>query len=188
MNPLLRFLRGRPSTTESTALLWAKSLLNAVLFFSVFMVALPWTAHQLLPAMLPLPVSLRTWGGTILIAVGVGVWIACLDAFSRRGRGTPLPADAPRHLVTDGFFAVVRHPIIAAETMVIWGEALYFSSLGVAGYAVFMTLYAQWVVVRIEEPELRERFGESYGVYCRNVPRWLPRFRATRHAQKREPK
>ena len=31
----------RPSTTRATRALWAKSLLNAVLFFAVFMVVLP---------------------------------------------------------------------------------------------------------------------------------------------------
>ncbi len=175
MNRLIRLLRGRPSTMESTAALWAKSLLGALLFFSVFMVALPWAAHQLLPARLPLPPLLRTWGGAALFAAGVAGWIICLDAFSRRGRGTPAPMDAPRHLVSDGLHGVVRNPIIAAEMMVIWGEALYFSSLGVLGYAVLMTCFAQWVVVRVEEPELRERFGAAYESYCRSVPRWIPR-------------
>ncbi len=60
--------------------------------------------------------------------------------------------------------------------MVIWGEALYFGSQGLLGYAVLFTLFAHWVVVRVEEPELRERFGEAYEVYCREVPRWLPGF------------
>ncbi len=176
MNRFIRLLRGRPSTTESTAALWAKSLLGALLFFGVFMAALPWAAHQLLPARLPLPPLLRTWGGAALFAVGVAAWIICLDAFSRRGRGTPAPTDAPRHLVSDGLHGVVRNPIIAAEMMVIWGEALYFSSLGFLGYAVLMTCFAQWVVVRVEEPELRERFGAPYESYCRGVPRWIPRF------------
>ena len=174
MNRIMRLLRGKPSTTESTAALWGKSLLGAFLFFGIFMVALPWAAHRLLPAVLPLPPLLGTWGGAALFVFGVGVWLACLDAFSRRGRGTPAPTDAPRHLVTNGLHGVIRNPIIAAEMMVIWGEALYFSSLGFVSYAVLMTLFAQWVVVRVEEPELRERFGESYEVYCRNVPRWLP--------------
>ena len=61
-----------------------------------------------------------------------------------------------------------------AEMMVIWGEALYFTSPGIIGYAVLMTLFAQWVVVRVEEPELRERFGEAYRSYCQRVPRWIP--------------
>ncbi len=37
---LARWLRGRPSTTESTAILWAKAVLDAVLFFGVFMAVL----------------------------------------------------------------------------------------------------------------------------------------------------
>jgi protein-S-isoprenylcysteine O-methyltransferase Ste14 len=75
------------------------------------------------------------------------VWIVCRDAFSRRGRGTPLPTDAPQRLVTDGLHGVIRNPLIAGEIMVIWGEALWFASPGIVGYAVLMTLYAHWVVV-----------------------------------------
>ena len=182
---LTRFLRGRPSTTENTAVLWAKSLIGAALFFCVFMAALPWLAHQLLPALLPLPAGLKTWGGGALFVVGVAGWIACLDAFSRRGRGTPAPMDAPRHLVTHGLHGVIRNPIIAAEMMVVWGEAFYFGSLGIIGYAVLVTAAAHWVVLRVEEPELRERFGDSYEVYTRDVPRWLPKFRGAMPERRR---
>lgn len=165
----------RPSTTQSAAALWAKSLLNAVLFFAVFMVALPWGAHRLLPGTLPLPPGVRTWGGIALFVVGVAAWISCLDVFSRRGRGTPLPWDAPRELVTGGLFNVVRNPIMAAELIVIWAEVLYFASVGVLVYAAVISLAGHLMVVHVEEPELRERFGESYEAYCRRVPRWLPR-------------
>jgi protein-S-isoprenylcysteine O-methyltransferase Ste14 len=78
----------------------------------------------------------------------------------------------------------MRNPLIAGELMVIWGEAVYFSSLGFIGYAVLMTFYAHWVVVRVEEPELRARFGEHFEAYCRDVPRWLPRSRAARPVRK----
>lgn len=184
MNRVMRLLRGKPSTTQSTAALWTKSLVGAFLFFGVFMVVLPAAPHYLLPTVLPLPPLLRTWGGGALFIVGVGVWTICLDAFSRRGRGTPAPTDAPRHLVTDGLHGLMRNPLIAGELMVIWGEALYFSSLGFIGYAVLMTFFAQWVVVRVEEPELRARFGEHFEAYCRDVPRWLPRSRAARPVRK----
>jgi protein-S-isoprenylcysteine O-methyltransferase Ste14 len=167
----------RPSTTQSTAALWAKSLLNAALFFSIFMVALPWLAQRLLPLALPVPERLGGWLAATLGIVGVTVWIACLDAFSRRGRGTPLPVDAPRRLVTSGPFAVMRNPIMAAELLVIWAEALYCASLGITLYAIAMSVAAQWMVLRIEEPELRERFGDRYEDYCRSVPRWFPRLR-----------
>jgi protein-S-isoprenylcysteine O-methyltransferase Ste14 len=109
--------------------------------------------------------------------VGGGAWLVCLDAFSRRGRGTPLPVDAPQRLVTDGLFGVVRNPIIAGELMVIWGEALLVASWGILLYAVAITAVGHLAVVRVEEPELSRRFGEEYEAYRRRVPRWLPRLR-----------
>lgn len=165
----------RPSTTRGTAALWAKSLLNAVLFFCIFMIALPWLAHHLLPTRLPVPPGVRTWLAGALAVGGLAVWIACLDSFSRRGRGTPLPTDAPRRLVTTGLFGRMRNPIMTAELSIIWAEALYLASLGTMLYALAICITAHVMVVYVEEPELLERFGESYAEYCRNVPRWLPR-------------
>ncbi len=70
--------------------------------------------------------------------------------------------------------------------MVIWSEALYFASAGLVAYAVLVTAAAHWVVVRVEEPELRKRFGERYEAYCRNVPRCLPRLPSARPARRRK--
>lgn len=170
-----RWRRIRTSTTSSTALLWAKSLLNAALFFAVFMVALPLGAHRLLPVALPLPQGPRTWAATLLFFGGIALWLACLDAFSRHGRGTPLPMDAPSQLVTSGPFSWLRNPIMLGELAVIWAELLYFASLGLLLYACMVSVAAHLMVVRVEEPELRERFGEPYLRYCERVPRWLPR-------------
>jgi protein-S-isoprenylcysteine O-methyltransferase Ste14 len=164
----------RPSTTHSTTALWVKSLLNAVLFFLVFMTALPLLAHWLLPGRLPLPAWLRILAGCTLILAGGAVWIVCLDVFSRRGGGTPFPLDAPRQLVTSGPYAVVRNPLMVGELAVIWGEAIYVASLGLWLYAGLITLAAHLATVFVEEPELRERFGAAYDAYCRRVPRWLP--------------
>lgn len=167
----------RPSTTRSTRALWAKSLLNAVLFFAIFMVALPALARRLLPLELPFPPVLRTWVAGVLAIAGVAAWLACLDTFSRHGRGTPLPADAPRHLVTRGLYRYVRNPIMAAELTVVWALTFHLASAGVLIYALLISAGAHGMVVHIEEPELRKRFGESYEAYCRRVPRWLPRLR-----------
>ena len=175
----------RPSTTRSTAALWAKSLLNAVLFFAIFMVGLPWLANRLLPFGLPSTSALRIWLAAALALAGIAAWVACLDTFSRRGRGTPLPTDAPSHLVTTGLFAWMRNPIMAGELSVVWAVALYIGSLGTLLYAVAITALAHLSVVHVEEPELRRRFGESYEEYSRRVPRWLPRF--TRRDPPREP-
>jgi protein-S-isoprenylcysteine O-methyltransferase Ste14 len=174
----------RPSVTRSTAALWAKSLLNAILFFTVFMLAVPWLAHRLLPNPLPIPLVPRTAVAVLLCVTGLVAWVVCLDSFSRHGRGTPLPVDAPRVLVTSGFFSVVRNPIMLAELLVIWGEALYVASVGCVLYAVAISALAHVMAVAVEEPELRDRFGEQYEEYQRNVPRWIPRRRPW-HAARR---
>jgi protein-S-isoprenylcysteine O-methyltransferase Ste14 len=176
---LIRSLQStiRPSDTRSTAALWAKSLLNAVLFFAVFMLAGPWLAHRLLPYSLPIPLAPRVAVAALLFVAGVATWLVCLDTFSRYGRGTPLPVDAPRLLVTGGFFAFLRNPIMLAELLVIWAEVLYLASAGCLLYAAAISVLAHVMAVAVEEPELRERFGERYDEYCRNVPRWLPRLR-----------
>ena len=168
----------RPSTTRSTAALWAKSLLNAFLFFALFMVAAPLAAERLLPNRISTPAWMRFGAAPALFLGGIVVWAIGLDVFSRRGRGTPFPLDDPRVLATSGPFAVIRNPIIAAELLVIWAEALYLSSLGVYVYAVVATLGGQLAVRYVEEPELKERFGAQYEEYCRRVPRWLPHLRA----------
>ncbi|MBI3783566.1 MAG: isoprenylcysteine carboxylmethyltransferase family protein [Deltaproteobacteria bacterium] len=166
----------RPSTTRSTAALWAKSLLNALLFFAIFMVAAPFGARCLLPSSLPAPGWLHGAAAVLFIA-GMALWAVCLDVFSRRGRGTPFPLDAPRELATSGPFAIVRNPIMVAELAVIWAEAFYLSTLGVYLYAVVATLAGWLAVIFVEEPELRQRFGARYEEYCSRVPRWLPRLR-----------
>ena len=165
----------RPSTTDRIAALWGKSLLNAVLFFCIFMILLPWGAHRLVPPRIDFFPGVRTWLAVLLGLSGLAIWIHCLDFFSRHGRGTPLPMDAPRYLVTTGLFGVVRNPIMLGELMVIWAEVLYLASLGLLVYAVLISLAGHLLVVYVEEPELRERFGQAYEAYCRKVPRWIPR-------------
>lgn len=63
---------------------------------------------------------------------------------------------------------------MAAELAVIWGEAIFLANLGVLIYALAISILAHLMVVRVEEPELRERFGDDYDLYCRRVPRWFP--------------
>jgi protein-S-isoprenylcysteine O-methyltransferase Ste14 len=164
----------RPSTTKSTAALYAKSVLNALLFFALFMVAAPWLAAWLAPTLVPVPPRAGAWIAAVLFVGGLALWMLCLDAFSRRGRGTPLPLDAPAELVHSGPFAMVRNPIMIGELAVIWAEAILFARLGIFVYAGLATAAASGAVVLVEEPELRRRFGASYDDYCRRVPRWLP--------------
>lgn len=164
----------RPSRTKSTVALWLKSVLNALVFFAVFLALLPWLIHTALPASLPFRGGVSKALGAAVFVAAVVVWLWGLDVFSRHGRGTPFPLDAPRLLVTRGPYRVIRNPIMAAEMAVAWAEVLYFGSLGLLLYAALMTVVGHVIVVKVEEPELRRRMGTVYQEYCAHVPRWLP--------------
>jgi protein-S-isoprenylcysteine O-methyltransferase Ste14 len=70
----------------------------------------------------------------------------------------------------------VRNPIYVALLIILLGEALLFGDERVAAWGVFVWLFTFAAVVISEEPTLRQQFGEEYRTYCRNVPRWVPRF------------
>ena len=109
------------------------------------------------------------------LASGCAVYFWCLWDFAAFGRGTPAPVDAPRRLVVRGLYRHVRNPMYVGVLLVIAGWALLFRSPRVLGYGAAVALFFHLFVVAVEEPSLRGKFGNSYGQYCREVGRWLPR-------------
>jgi protein-S-isoprenylcysteine O-methyltransferase Ste14 len=115
--------------------------------------------------------------GWLLIAAGAALYFACAFwGFAIRGKGTPLPLDPPRKLVVVGPYKVVRNPMYWAVAMVLVGEAALFHSVALVEWAAALLAAASLFVLLVEEPSLRQKFGEEYEEYCRRVPRWLPRF------------
>jgi protein-S-isoprenylcysteine O-methyltransferase Ste14 len=111
--------------------------------------------------------------GALLTFVGWAVLLWCAREFALRGRGTPAPYDAPRELVTSGFYRFTRNPMYVGVSTAIFGQALWYQSIQVAIYGVIAALCFEAVIVLYEEPALRRAFGESYVEYCRRVPRWI---------------
>ena len=109
-------------------------------------------------------------GGIVFAGLALHVWsTATLAQGERRGAvaGTP---------VTDGPFRYVRNPIYLAGITLLLGVGLLYSPWRAVdvGLPLFLFLYFHVAVVRVEEPELRRRFGSKYQDYCDRVPRWFP--------------
>jgi len=86
------------------------------------------------------------------------------------GGMAPRPRDA---LVTDGAYALMRHPMYAAALAMTLGLALALQSLaclGVLGAYVLML----GRLMPLEETGLRSAYGEAYQAYARAVPRLIP--------------
>ena len=86
------------------------------------------------------------------------------------------PDSFPRELITDGIYARMRHPRYVQLLIALLGYALIANYL--ASYlAVALWLFGIYVIVLLEEKELRAHFGDVYFAYCRKVPRFLPKLR-----------
>ncbi len=166
-------------TSEPRSLLWP------TLGTLVFVILAPGSVVVLLPYLIShwtvadpfLGLGFVRWIGALLVLLGLPVFLDFLVRFVRDGRGTPAPVAEPERLVVTGGFRSVRNPGYVAVLAMIAGQALIFGSTALLGYTAAVALAFHLFVVLYEEPHLRRKFGGNYEVYCRRVPRWLPRRR-----------
>jgi protein-S-isoprenylcysteine O-methyltransferase Ste14 len=114
------------------------------------------------------------------IRSGIRSSLRCVWDFGWTGRGTPAPIVPPQQLVVVGFYRYVRNPMYVGFAVgwiglwMVFGHANPAAIAAVAAVALGVHLF----VVFYEEPTLGKKFGTDYINYCRNVRRWLPRWRA----------
>lgn len=113
--------------------------------------------------------------GLAVFAIGLGAYTFCSVWLIFHGRGPHVEFDPPKVFVATGPYRWVRNPVVITLILTVLGEAIYLNSLGIAALVLVGMGFAHYQVTRIEEPRLRERFGQSYTDYCQQVPRWLPR-------------
>ncbi len=120
--------------------------------------------------------GLLTAGATLLIA-SVAIGRALGRHFGRRvllGIPELAPDGNASRLITGGIYSRIRHPRYLELMLAVAGYALVTNYLAVYVLAVAGP-FAVALVVRIEERELRARFGAEYVEYCARVPRFIPR-------------
>jgi protein-S-isoprenylcysteine O-methyltransferase Ste14 len=89
------------------------------------------------------------------------------------------PERYPPKLLTEGIYGRIRHPRYVELTLWVLAYACVANYL--ATWVAFgLLIPGIYVVVVLEEKELRERFGPSYEAYADKVPRFVPRFRGDR--------
>lgn len=79
-------------------------------------------------------------------------------------------------LLTRGVYGRIRHPRYVEVFLGTCAFALFVNYQGVYILVPVMAV-CLYVIVLLEERELRRRFGDEYDAYCRRVPRFLPRLR-----------
>lgn len=113
--------------------------------------------------------------GVILVLIGLFVHLACIYLFKSVGKGTPVPIEPPKKFVYAGLYKFVRNPMYIAIFSDILGGFFIFGHLLILIYAFLFLIIIHIYVVVIEEPKLKERFGNDYEEYKKSIPRWVPK-------------
>lgn len=93
-------------------------------------------------------------------------------------RGSPVPLNPPRELVTSGLYAYIRNPMVSGWLCGMFGLGVLVGSISLT--FIFTPLFLMLNVLylkAIEEREMEKRFGEEYLRYKERVPMFIPRLR-----------
>ena len=110
--------------------------------------------------------------GFVFIAIGLVFAFSALGIF-RKTKTTTVPHEMPSSLVTTGPYRFTRNPMYVGLTL---------EYLGVAGARLdvwpvillpLLLVYVNFVVIPVEEQNLRGIFGDAYQEYGARVGRWL---------------
>jgi protein-S-isoprenylcysteine O-methyltransferase Ste14 len=149
-----------------------RATIYGIFYITFVMAVLPWLAARWLGA--DVDSAVRMVAGGALAIAGLALFLWCVVLVVRDGKGTQSPLDPPCRFVATGPYRYVRNPMLLGNLFVLLGEAAMFASPGILIFAVLFFILCQGILLTIEEPALRRRFGATYKQYCRRVPRWLP--------------
>jgi hypothetical protein len=90
-------------------------------------------------------------------------------------------AAPPLRFTATGPYQLVRNPLYIGNTLVILGATVFSGLLWLVPIALGWCVVVFSLVVRHEESQLPQVFGDEYCRYRQLVPRWVPRWRDVTH-------
>jgi protein-S-isoprenylcysteine O-methyltransferase Ste14 len=132
------------------------------------------TLQQFLPIVIPSPdlAGIIRVAGFVFIGVGIAVAFSALGIF-RKTKTTTVPHETPSTLVTSGPYRFTRNPMYVGLTLIYLGVAGTRLEIWPAIGLPLLLAYINFLVIPVEEKNLRGVFGEDYQKYGERVGRWL---------------
>jgi protein-S-isoprenylcysteine O-methyltransferase Ste14 len=127
-----------------------------------------------LKKMIPTPYN---WLGLLVFIPALGLEIWTLYIFVTRGKGTPVPFEGTQQLITEGPYRYVRNPMVIGTAFMTGGLAIILSSWILLILFVNIVIHFHLYTVKIEEKEMKIRFGPKWEEYKTRVPMWIPRLK-----------
>ncbi len=116
--------------------------------------------------------------GVLFILAGLSIYGSASRGFDRAKISGLAELELGHHeqrLVITGIRAQVRHPIYLGHLCEVLGWTLGTGSIALCGLLVFAVITGA-IMIRKEDAELEERFGDLYRQYRDQVPALLPKF------------
>jgi protein-S-isoprenylcysteine O-methyltransferase Ste14 len=156
------------------------TLIEIVIAYGLIAVIIPRELLSLNLQLFPVNFGSFRYCGLIFMLTGSIINLKCYWDLIFTGKGTMDPLMPTEKLVARGFYQFIRNPVYVGLFLILFGEAIFFRSTVLLGYSLLWLLALNLIVVFIEEPSLKRKFGKSYDEYLKSVPRWIPRFTAFR--------
>jgi len=94
-----------------------------------------------------------------------------------RARGSPVPLNPPKKLLTTGLYSQIRNPMLLGWIIMLFGLGILLNSISLI--FIFTPLFILLNILylkTIEEKEMEKKFGQEYLKYKKSVPMFIPRF------------
>ena len=153
---------------------------------TVMRVPVPWvfilvylagvTVQHFLPIVIRLPslASIIRVAGFVFVGVGIAIAFSALGIF-RKTKTTTVPHETPSTLVISGPYRFTRNPMYVGLTLVYLGVAGTRNEIWPVIVLPLLLAYVNvnFLVIPVEEKNLRGVFGDEYQKYGERVGRWL---------------
>ena len=126
--------------------------------------------------------SILYYLGLVILLLGIIFYLLSVLSFIDLG-GTPqiyfmkkiekIFGLEPDQLAQSGIYNFSRNPMYAGVALTTFGVGLILQSPIIVLWAVIFFGLTNIVVILIEEPHLKSKYGESYEIYYQKTPRWI---------------
>ena len=131
---------------------------------------------KLLPVHRLLSPSTNLFLSVPILVIGSSLSLWTVYNFSK-ARGSPVPLNPPKELVTTGLYSQVRNPMLLSWFIMLFGVGLLLNSISLIFIFTPLFILVNILYLKIiEEKEMEKKFGQQYLKYKESVPMFIPRF------------
>ena len=169
--------QGSVFSESKSSKLWinlSKTMVQVICVWTVTLVFFPWVIVKAFK-LSPISDNLHFTIGIILFTLFSSLGVFSAITIVREGKGTPIPADQTKKLVSTGPYKYVRNPMAIAGLGQGIAVSVYLNSIHVFIYVIIGGIIWQIAVRPLEENDMLERFGPDYENYRKKVKCWIPK-------------